>query len=261
MAHPQQHQFVSLVSKRLSNDYSGKHILEIGSYDVNGSIRQFFYNSNYLGVDLTAGPGVDILCEGDKLDHPNGTYDLTISSECFEHNPQWSETFLNMYRMTKNGGVLIITCATTGRLEHGTTRTSPKSSPGTQSLGWDYYLNLTEQNFREKLSIDDLFRSHFFLINKYSDDLYFVGIKTGGALAFDFDINLLKQECLAAIKKNQVSSSYSKSFYFIQRITQLPIRIFRNLPDYQYQNIALIYSKILSPIKIPAKYIINKIFK
>ena len=33
-------------------------VLEVGSYDVNGSIRGFFQNSNYTGVDMCAGPGV-----------------------------------------------------------------------------------------------------------------------------------------------------------------------------------------------------------
>jgi hypothetical protein len=32
------------------------------------------------------------------------------------------------------GGVLILTCATTGRHEHGTTRTSPAMSPSTNDL-------------------------------------------------------------------------------------------------------------------------------
>ena len=85
-------------------DYSNKKIIEIGSYDVNGSVRQFFEKSFYGGVDLTVGPGVDIVCEGDKVDHPDNTYDIAISCECFEHNPQWLETLENMYRMTRDGG-------------------------------------------------------------------------------------------------------------------------------------------------------------
>lgn len=39
-------------------------------------------------------------------------YDITISCNCFEHNPYWRETFLNMHRMTKEGGLCL------SRLKH-----------------------------------------------------------------------------------------------------------------------------------------------
>jgi SAM-dependent methyltransferase len=106
MAHVQQLQFVKSVTRSLTDDYSQKNIIEIGSYDVNGSVRQFFKNSSYIGVDLIAGVGVDIVCEGDKVDHPDNIYDVAISCECFEHNPNWLETFENMHRITKEGGRL-----------------------------------------------------------------------------------------------------------------------------------------------------------
>ena len=41
-------------------------ILEIGSYEVNGSLRKYFLNSNYLGIDLIEGPGVDKVLDGSK---------------------------------------------------------------------------------------------------------------------------------------------------------------------------------------------------
>ncbi len=79
---------------------------------------------------------------------------MTISAECFEHNPLWRETFSNMYRMTKKGGVLIITCASTGRIEHGTARSVKSTdSPGTTAVGWDYDMNLTQNDFDRALDI------------------------------------------------------------------------------------------------------------
>jgi SAM-dependent methyltransferase len=195
MAHIQQLQFVKSVSKYIRNDYSNLKILEIGSYDVNGEVRKYFEKSDYVGVDLTDGPGVDIVCGGDQLDHPDQSYDLSISCECFEHNPNWVETFENMWRMTKNGGVVFFTCATTGRPEHGTTRTTPTASPGTQSLGWDYYKNLTKDDFIEKFQFNELFQSHFFMTNTYSCDLYFVGIKKSDKQIFDFKISELEVVC------------------------------------------------------------------
>ena len=187
MAHEQQLEFIRLVSQHINDKtYQGFQILEIGSYDVNGSIRPFFNGSNYVGVDLTPGPGVDLVAEGNKLDLPNEYFDLAISCECFEHNPNWVDTFKNMYRMTKLGGFVIITCATRGRLEHGTTRTNPAASPGTDVSGWNYYKNLNKSDFEKNLSLENKFSKYFFYRNKNSADLYFVGKKLGSDVSLDY---------------------------------------------------------------------------
>ena len=69
-----------------------------------------------------------------------------------------------------------MTCVSRGRREHGTTRTSPENSPGTQSLDWDYYRNLTAADF-DCFDVDAMFSSHRFDYNKFSRDLYFLGVK------------------------------------------------------------------------------------
>ena len=107
MAHLEQLNFVSAITNKLDLNSNKLKILEIGSYDVNGNIRSFFPKVHYSGVDLIRGPGVDIVCSGEKLKHKSNTYDLVISCECFEHNPKWKETFINMFRMLKEGGVFI----------------------------------------------------------------------------------------------------------------------------------------------------------
>jgi SAM-dependent methyltransferase len=210
MAHPQQLQLVKSVSCLLASNYEKFKIIEIGSYDVNGSVRQFFNSPNYSGVDLIEGPGVDIVCEGDKVDHPDGLYDIALSCECFEHNPQWAETFQNMHRMTKDGGIVLVTCATTGRAEHGTTRTSPRESPGTQSLQWDYYQNLEERNFLLHFEMEKLFSHYFFLTNKNSNDLYFFGIKKGALPLFDIEIERLMDICLIDLEQIEKSIARRK---------------------------------------------------
>lgn len=72
---------------------------------------------------------------------------------------------------------MLLTCATVGRAEHGTSQTRGMDSPLTTELGWDYYQNLTESDIRKVASIERHF-SHFkFWINWSSYDLYFAGIK------------------------------------------------------------------------------------
>jgi len=177
MAHQQQFDFVQRVKNRYPINFFQKKVLEIGSLNINGTIRDFFNYCDYLGVDVGQGPCVDIVCEGQNVDHPDNTYDTVASCECFEHNPHWVETFQNMYRMTKPGGLVFMSCATTGRPEHGTTRTSPSDSPLTIGIGWDYYKNLTEQDFRDNFNIDEMFSEYKFEVGTSHPDLYFYGVK------------------------------------------------------------------------------------
>lgn len=170
MAHPQQFQFVESVRVEYPDNFYNAKVLEIGSLNINGSVRWLFADCNYLGVDVGQGKDVDLVCEGQKLDHPDNTYDTTISCECFEHNPYWAETFKNMHRMTKVGGLVLFSCATTGRPKHGTKSSSPQDAP---LIEWDYYKNLTEEDFK----IDGMFSKYQFSTNSGSCDLYFYGIK------------------------------------------------------------------------------------
>lgn len=81
MAHFQQLQFVEMVARHMAADWAGLRVLEIGSADINGSVRPFFTHSDYTGVDLAA------------------------------------------------------------------------ESPGSQSVGWDYYRNLNREDFERRLDL------------------------------------------------------------------------------------------------------------
>lgn len=48
---------------------------------------------------------------------------------------------------------MLISCATTGRLEHGTTRTNPDASPFTSAHKWEYYKNLTVADLEASLNL------------------------------------------------------------------------------------------------------------
>jgi len=196
MSHSYQREFILMVKDKNPSFFSNKKVLEVGSLNINGTMRDFFKDCEYTGIDIGEGKDVDIVCSGHEYDAKDEYYDVTTSGECFEHNPYWSETFANMVRMTKSGGLIFFTCATTGRPEHGTTRTSPTKSPLTIEKGWDYYKNLDENDFRNAFgeSFDDVFDVCEFhstvneppteFIKKlkdtnypYSKDLYFWGIK------------------------------------------------------------------------------------
>lgn len=172
MSHYEQQQYIASVKEKFPEYFNDKRVLEVGSLDINGTLRDFFTNCDYTGVDLDEGPGVDVVCEGQNLDYPDNSFDVAISAECFEHNPYWAETFTNMARMAS--GIVIFTCASTGREEHGTSNAHPFASPFTVEKGWDYYKNLTREDF-ETLPLDDWFTEMVWDGNDRSHDLYFYG--------------------------------------------------------------------------------------
>lgn len=177
MAHQAQRDFVQKVKDRFGKYFSNQSVLEIGSLNINGTLRDFFVDCPYIGLDVEEGNGVDIVCEGQNYAAPSNSFDVVCSAECFEHNPYWVETFQNMIRLCKPNGLIFFTCATDGRPEHGTSRSMPSDSPLTVKHGWEYYRNLNENDFRQFIPIAQHFEQHEFEVNQPFKDLYFWGIK------------------------------------------------------------------------------------
>jgi SAM-dependent methyltransferase len=179
MSHLRQIRFVQLIKEEFGNHFDHAKVLEVGSLDINGSVRQLFRDCDYLGIDVGAGPGVDLVVGGQEYSGPDNHFDTVISCECFEHNPHWTQTFNNMWRVLKPNGLFVLSCASHGRPEHGTTRTSPQASPLTVGLGWDYYQNLCPRDFRA-VELQKLFLCFRFWVNYGDQDLYFAGVKRPG---------------------------------------------------------------------------------
>ena len=171
MSHPNQMTFVARMQQHFPDYFTNRKVLEIGSLNINGSVRQFFSGCDYLGVDLGPGADVDLICNGHELDFPDRSFDTVISCECLEHDIYWEQTFLKMCELSD--GLVIMSCATTGRAEHGTTKTSPEAAPFTN----DYYQNLTAQDFRDNFDLINLFKDFGFEVNEESHDLYFWGLR------------------------------------------------------------------------------------
>jgi SAM-dependent methyltransferase len=185
MAHPEQAEFFSGVRAHYPASFDGARVLEVGSLDINGSVRELFSKCDYTGVDLQLGPGVDLAVQGQLVEFASGHFDTSISAECLEHNPFWRETVANMLRMTRPGGLVMISCATTGRLEHGTSRTNPDASPFTTAQKWEYYKNLTASDIESSLNLKGWLTDWSSWVNFITRDLYFVGLRHGGEAALN----------------------------------------------------------------------------
>ena len=176
MSHFEQKKFVefSLDELKKKNNFNNLSVLDVGSYDVGGSIRDFFKKNNYIGVDLIKGPNVDIVLSGIELYKLKKNFDIVISCECFEHAKDWREIFLSMYNVCEDDGYVIFTCASRGRIEHGTLRTINSDSPGTTGT---YYKNIFKSEFIKSFDLKKMFQKYEVIYNFKSSDLYFIGKK------------------------------------------------------------------------------------
>jgi SAM-dependent methyltransferase len=91
-------------------------IVEVGSMDVNGGLRDVApEHARYVGIDLSPGPGVDlVLKDRKKLPVPRDHADLVVSSSAMEHDPTFWITFVAMCRACKPGGYIYINVPSNG---------------------------------------------------------------------------------------------------------------------------------------------------
>ncbi|NTU47365.1 class I SAM-dependent methyltransferase [Candidatus Roizmanbacteria bacterium] len=91
-------------------------ITEIGSQNLNGSIRSLFaMHANYIGVDVVDGPGVDIvLSDFYKIPINSDSVDVVLSSSCFEHSEMFWLLFLEIMRILKPDGVFYLNVPSNG---------------------------------------------------------------------------------------------------------------------------------------------------
>jgi SAM-dependent methyltransferase len=233
MSHQEQQAFFAALVRCNEALISGSRVLEVGSYDVNGTIRRFFAAAHdYVGVDLEEGPGVDVVAYGHEVEGSDGSFDVTISGECFEHDPYWRKTFENMVRLTRPGGLVAFTCASSGRPEHGTQRTLVSDSPGTQSEGLDYYQNLTAAAF-DDLPLAEWFTSWNFWYMPTTFDLYFAGVRSGTA----------DGRPSAELPPDQAVQRIRRMMGLPHRLVRLPLRAVRSVvgDGERYQRIILPY--------------------
>lgn len=181
--HPEARDFTIFVKEIFLDYFINKRVLDVGSGDINGNNLFLFEDCNYDGNDVISANNVTIVSKTKDLPFEENTFDTIISTECFEHDPEYKDSLNKIYEMLKPNGLFLFTCASTGRPEHGTRRTSIGDSYGT--IGnledmVDYYKNLTEMDLNEALHLNSKFTVWDTYYNMNSKDLYFVGIKTGG---------------------------------------------------------------------------------
>jgi len=105
------------------NEVEGKKIIEVGSYDLNGSLRPIIKDckpAEYIGVDREEGPGVDKVCKVEDIINEFGkeSFDVVIATELLEHIYDWRKAISNLKNVCRTGGIILITTRSFGFAYH-----------------------------------------------------------------------------------------------------------------------------------------------
>jgi len=100
-------------------EVAGRDVLEVGSCDVNGSVRPSvtaLAPRSYVGVDASAGPGVDrvVDCLGLVGEFGRDAFDVVISTEMLEHVTDWAGCVAAMVDVLRPGGLWVVTTRSPG---------------------------------------------------------------------------------------------------------------------------------------------------
>ena len=95
--------------KKFVEDYNLKDncvVMDIGSYDTNGSYRELFVGSStvYIGVDIIPGPNVDMIIDSVEWHTLTLDIDAIISGQTLEHVEHVPKLLEQIKERLKPGG-------------------------------------------------------------------------------------------------------------------------------------------------------------
>ena len=200
-------------------------ILDVGSFDVNGNLRDVLKMSTfslqrnyyYIGIDRSAGPNVDLIYEND-WPLASESFDVVVSSSCFEHDDFFWETFLLLSRTVKPGGFIYISVPSTGYYH------------GYPVDNWRFYndsaVALTKWAKKNK---EDLVLIHTSTLPHNDADAF---------LAFGMtNMVFMKQSTPGANSAHMDVSAYSKAFanykYDVILASNRYLNLYHSLPTYE----------------------------
>jgi SAM-dependent methyltransferase len=92
-------------------------VLDLGGADVNGTYRDVFSKAlfRYRAADMEAGPGVDIVLDDPyRIPLPDGSIDIVLSGQMFEHSEFFWRAFEEMARVVRPEGFIFLIAPSAG---------------------------------------------------------------------------------------------------------------------------------------------------
>lgn len=105
-----------LLKEHVEYSSHGPKVLDIGSLDVNGSVRHLFhkYGVDYVGIDFREGPNVDIVMNAHDIDQFLFDFDTIVCLNTLEHDDAFWITLDNINKRLKQGGYFFFAIPTIG---------------------------------------------------------------------------------------------------------------------------------------------------
>jgi SAM-dependent methyltransferase len=119
-------------------------VLEVGSRDINGGVRDLLPKTGYVGIDLMPGRGVDEVVDIRDFTHET-KFQTVVCCEVLEHHPAPSELIDAMAEHLLKGGTLLITAAGPDREPHS-------GIDGGHVRDEEHYANVDPDDLRDWLS-------------------------------------------------------------------------------------------------------------
>lgn len=111
------HQAILTFAEKHKGRITGR-VLEVGSLNVNGSVRDVLPIT--VGADMREGNGVDVVVAAEKVCEFFGpeSFDSVVSTDALEHIEHWREAVQAMWDVLKPGGTLLLTMANPKKGRH-----------------------------------------------------------------------------------------------------------------------------------------------
>ena len=108
--HSTSYNLMTLFARKYLDEAQRLKIIDIGSYDVDGSYRPIFSKPNweYKGLDMVAGPNVDIVAPSYPWPLPDNSFDAVVSGQTMEHVEAPWLWVKELERICKPGGLIVV---------------------------------------------------------------------------------------------------------------------------------------------------------
>jgi predicted SAM-dependent methyltransferase len=143
---PDERDAIAAHVNRFGGVKEGQRILEVGSHDVNGIVRDLFEPpGKYIGIDHREGDNVDIALNGNDMSahFEDESFDWVLCNSVMEHDLHFWLTTAEMKRVLKPGGILIVGMPGLGFTHHGVSDdigVNPGIATNPEGAGiYDYY--------------------------------------------------------------------------------------------------------------------------
>jgi len=147
------------------------YVVEIGSRDINGGIKDLLGDARYHGIDIEPGRGVDEVADGASWVPAGKTRpDAIICLEVLEHTEMWPDIIMQIGSWAKPGSTLLVTAAGPKRKPHS-------AVDGAEVRDGEWYENVRPDALQEVLEaagFEDV------TVVEVADDVQGKGVRAGG---------------------------------------------------------------------------------